>query len=1297
VEANEGLETPKRAARSFPRRLALWLGLPLTLLLALLILGIPIPLGPFRGEIESRASDALGRNIRFGELQLVLGIRPRLAIEDLRLAHVVAGRPDVLAVENLDLELSLLELIGRRLHVRRAAVEGVAVRIDPEALPKREARATPADETEPKASSASPWTVDVDYLSLLRVEVEVHRPGAEPTRASLDGLAGSLLWDESVDLAFSGRYQELPIAARIEGASVAELLAGAEAWPLRLAIDMAANHVEFEALLAMGGGVYRIGDIQGRAGATSVSGWLAFEGFATRPRASGRIQLGAVEVELPERSEAQPDPTSTATEPEAAERAPTETDLLTGLLSGRPQPTDEGPGPIAAFLQLLHDFETDLELGVERVSGIGPTVEDLSVALRVSGGELRFPVAMTIAEIPLTGTLRIDEAQELPHLLFQLGAEHFRVDALASVLAPNARIKGPFEELRLELEGRGESLRAFLTTLRIDLRAADAALTYGAERPVAFGVELLELTLSERDSLALRVRGDLLGEAVSLELSGQSVESLLGEQPWALRLEAQGAGATLELSGQAIGFLAEAQLLSTLRIHGERLSSLEPWIGVLPIPDAPYSIRARIDDIPELMRVELDEVRLGQTKLAGDLGWQRSQEEPLLWANLRIESLDVSPYLEAARREPAPDAAAAPAEGEGGIGFDVPILPGGLRIPNADFDLSVGRLVAGDLEVGDLRFRGSLREGFLPTSAFGFRLGDAAFAGATSVDLREPPHTAKFEFGTRAVDVGRLLAHLGVAEGVDARAGALRVELSGEGTTLGDLLQRGDLMARLEDVRWTLRDANSDTGIDLVLDRGELTSPTGDEPTRLVAQGSLDGTPVQLSMQTEQLSFFETPTERLPLELRLEMAGATLVVASQVLLPIERRELEVRMTLEGESLEHASGLFDYELPPLGPYRLTTDLRLTPSDYRLEDMELHVGESRLRGSGRLDTRGVRPRVDLALTSDRVQLDDFAAAVDAVLEKQAETQAEVQSEATELASAASSRDAPSVEELREFLSPEGLLGFDGRLEVQVREVVSGEDELGRGRLVATLEDGRLAMDPLHLELPGGPFDLRMEYAYAGQDVAARIRAHTEQFDYGPLARRADPETDMTGWLSLDLDVEGKAPEIARLLAHANGHLDFLAAPENIQTDVFDLWAVSLLKFILPRLDPGPRSTLNCVVARFDLENGVMDERALLVDTTEMVVRGDATVDFGQEHIRARLTPAPKKAEFLSLQTRVDVNGSFDDFGIGVSPQELVATVLRFVTSIVVVPIQRLFGAPLPADGERTCLEAWRKGKE
>ena len=50
-------------------------------------------------------------------------------------------------------------------------------------------------------------------------------------------------------------------------------------------------------------------------------------------------------------------------------------------------------------------------LGIARMSGLGPTIEDLSLALRVEGGELLFPVSLTVDGIPMTGTLGLDRRE----------------------------------------------------------------------------------------------------------------------------------------------------------------------------------------------------------------------------------------------------------------------------------------------------------------------------------------------------------------------------------------------------------------------------------------------------------------------------------------------------------------------------------------------------------------------------------------------------------------------------------------------------------------------------------------------------------------------------------------------------------------------------------------------------------------------------------------------------------------------------------------------------------------------
>lgn len=178
-------------------------------------------------------------------------------------------------------------------------ITGLEIPIRPGAFPEDAPDAAPADAPGPGASSATSWSLDVDDLSLSQVAFALHRPDAEAMQATLEQLRGTLLWDDSLELAFSGRYREIPVSARIEGGSVARLIEGAEAWPLRVDVELAGNPIELAARLATAGDVYRIDDMQGRAGETSVSGWLALENFVTKPRARGRIEVGAIELALP--------------------------------------------------------------------------------------------------------------------------------------------------------------------------------------------------------------------------------------------------------------------------------------------------------------------------------------------------------------------------------------------------------------------------------------------------------------------------------------------------------------------------------------------------------------------------------------------------------------------------------------------------------------------------------------------------------------------------------------------------------------------------------------------------------------------------------------------------------------------------------------------------------------------------------------------------------------------------------------------------------------------------------------
>jgi uncharacterized protein involved in outer membrane biogenesis len=184
---------------------------------------------------------------------------------------------------------------------------------------------------------------------------------------------------------------------------------------------------------------------------------------------------------------------------------------------------------------------------------------------------------------------------------------------------------------------------------------------------------------------------------------------------------------------------------------------------------------------------------------------------------------------------------------------------------------------------------------------------------------------------------------------------------------------------------------------------------------------------------------------------------------------------------------------------------------------------------------------------------------------------------------------------------------------------------------------------------------------------------------------------------GLFSLHLDLQSRAPTIDALMAHGNGRLDFAVWPKDLRAGIFDLWAVNLFVALVPAVDPARESKVNCAVGRFDLKDGRLRQEAILMDTSRMRVKGEGRVDFVDEQVYLKLMPKAKTAQFFSLATPVQVTGSFTDFKIGLAPGALIDTTARLLTSIFVVPIQKLVEGPLPRDGADVCNAALRPTDE
>jgi len=203
-----------------------------------------------------------------------------------------------------------------------------------------------------------------------------------------------------------------------------------------------------------------------------------------------------------------------------------------------------------------------------------------------------------------------------------------------------------------------------------------------------------------------------------------------------------------------------------------------------------------------------------------------------------------------------------------------------------------------------------------------------------------------------------------------------------------------------------------------------------------------------------------------------------------------------------------------------------------------------------------------------------------------------------------------------------------------------------------------------------------------------VQTNMTIDVDKFDYGVLARRIKPAADVSGRFSLHMDVRSLTPRLSDALKHGNGKLDFLVWPNEMKADMVDLWAVNLLLALLPTIDPKNESKVNCAVGRFTLVNGKLNQRQLVLDTSKVRVTGTTAIDLANETLHMRLQPQAKTAQFLSLATPLEIKGGLDTFTIGPNAGDVLETIVRFATSVVWVPIKRLFSEKVPEDGADVC---------
>jgi hypothetical protein len=561
------------------------------------------------------------------------------------------------------------------------------------------------------------------------------------------------------------------------------------------------------------------------------------------------------------------------------------------------------------------------------------------------------------------------------------------------------------------------------------------------------------------------------------------------------------------------------------------------------------------------------------------------------------------------------------------------------------------------------------------------------------------------EFSAENLDIGRVLRRMQVVDDLRLRADALELLVTMQGATPSQFAMNTLLQADLLGFNWKIPRSNSgseaaaEENFEVDLEHVQLTTAPG-QATTWTSRGRVDGVGAELFMRAPSLNDIISDMAELPITLVAAAGNDVAMIDARFDRTTEDRLL-ARVTISGQVIANDNRTLS-ELPsPLEDYQLRSSVILGENRLRLADVQMLMGTSSVQGHFDIDAGGPRTKFDVSLHAPYLQTDDLLYWSRDFREATPDSGKSVEPVIETGTEEIDTVDEPTGSQGVLFLLNDFLAEFresnDLAVHLTVDELHAGPDLLGGAEIQLHVDETEFSLSPVTFSLPGGGVDAEYRASFRDGRLDAGLSVRADALSYGGLLRLADPDSEARGLMYLDADIRADvefppgAIPMDLLFENAQGEIDLAAWPQNFEAGILDLWSANLVLAILPTPEGGEASRLNCLVTRFDIEDGLMNSRTTLLDTTDTIIRGSGTIDLKEEQLDLLVWPQAKREKFLSVSTPVTITGLFADFQIGVEPAGFVAMVVRWYTALIYVPFKWLTGERFPADGTSTCFDA------
>jgi AsmA protein len=191
---------------------------------------------------------------------------------------------------------------------------------------------------------------------------------------------------------------------------------------------------------------------------------------------------------------------------------------------------------------------------------------------------------------------------------------------------------------------------------------------------------------------------------------------------------------------------------------------------------------------------------------------------------------------------------------------------------------------------------------------------------------------------------------------------------------------------------------------------------------------------------------------------------------------------------------------------------------------------------------------------------------------------------------------------------------------------------------------MKDRVITLNPLEFGIAGGKFSGPVKLDGRKDTIAADLQMRVEKLQLGELFPTIESNKASVGDIGGLVELTGTGNSVAQMLGSSNGKIGFFMDGGRISEFMMQLVALDLWGVAKVELRGDKPVDVNCAVADFNVQNGVMNTNAFVFDTSVVKIEGGGTINLKNEALDLKLNPRPKDSSVASLNSPLYVRGTF-----------------------------------------------------